>query len=191
MKHYLFVVSCLSLVVSTTLVQAQEIPFGSYYTGAPISLFTIRDLDFGTIVAGDIKERTLGSGDEAVLELEGIPYLDVIVTITAPDYVYLDGDDLCVSPTCRIPLTVNYAYTNNLELTDQIGTAILFSTSTARFPIQRRVTGPPMPPPDPFLGSVTYPSAAAYIYIYGSLTSSISSSAGDYQSTITVTVEYF
>lgn len=191
MKHYLFVVSCLSFVVSSSLVQAQEIPFGSYYTGAPIDLFIIRDLDFGTIVAGDTKERALGSGDEAVLELEGIPHLDVIVTITAPDYVYLDGDDLCVDPACRLPLTLNYAYTNNLEMADQIGTAILFSTTTARFPIQRRVTGPPMPPPDPYLENVTYPSAAAYIYIYGSLTSIGTSTAGDYQSTITVAIEYF
>lgn len=191
MKHCLFVVSCLSLVVSSSNIQAQEIPFGSFYTGAPISVFTIRDLDFGTIVAGDTKARALGSGDEAVLELEGIPYLDVVVTINVPDYVYLDGDDLCVTADCRLPLTLNYAYTNNLELTDQVGTAIMFTTTTERFPIQRRVTGPPMPPPDPFLGTVTYPSAAAYIYIYGSITSIGSSTSGDYESTITVTVEYF
>jgi hypothetical protein len=170
---------------------AQEIPFGSFYTGAPISLFTIRDLDFGTIVAGDTKERQLGSGDEAVIELEGIPYLDVVVSVTAPDYVYLNGDDLCVLPACRLPLTLNYAYTNNLELVDQIGGAIPFPSGTARFPIQRRVTGPPMPPPDPSIALVSFPNATSYIYIHGSVTSIIGSTAGDYQSTITVTVEYF
>jgi hypothetical protein len=179
------------LVSSATEVAAQEIPFGSFYTGAPISLFTIRDLDFGTIVAGDTKERQLGSGDEAVIELEGIPYLDVVVSVTAPDYVYLNGDDLCVLPACRLPLTLNYAFTNNLELVDQIGAAIPFPSGTARFPIQRRVTGPPMPPPDPSITLVSFPSATSYIYIYGSVTSIIGSTSGDYQSTITVTVEYF
>lgn len=172
-------------------VSAQEIPFGSFYTGAPISLFTIRDLDFGTIVAGDTKERQLGSGDEAVIELEGIPYLDVVVSIAAPDYVYLNGDDLCVVPACRLPLTLDYAYTNNLELVDQINTAVQFSSGTARFPIQRRVTGPPMPPPDPSITIVSFPSATSYIYIYGTVASIVGSTSGDYSSTITVTVEYF
>lgn len=179
------------LLASANEVAAQEIPFGSFYTGAPISLFTIRDLDFGTIVAGDTKERLLGSGDEAVIELEGIPYLDVIVTITAPDYVYLDGDDLCVLPACRLPLTLDYAYTNNLELVDQINTAINFSSGTARFPIQRRVTGPPMPPPDPSITLVSFPSATSNIYIFGSVVSIGGSTSGAYQSTITVNVEYF
>lgn len=173
--------------------QAQEINFGNFYTGAPIDLTVIRDLDFGTMVAGETKERAIGSGLEAVLELEGIPYLDVIVTITSSGYVYLDGDDLCVLASCRIPVTLTTAFTNNNELVDQVGTAIIFTGGTARFPIRRRVSGPPMPPPDPFLATElpSYPSASAFIYIGAELVSSVSANAGDYSSVITVEVQYF
>lgn len=173
--------------------RAQEINFGNFYTGAAIALTVIRDLDFGTIVAGETKERAIGSGLEGVLELEGIPYLDVVVTITNPGYVYLNGDGLCVLASCRIPVTLTTAFTNNGELVDQVGTAITFTGGTVRFPIRRRVSGPPMPPPDPFLSTQlpSYPSASAFIYIGAQLVSSVSANAGDYSSVITVEVQYF
>jgi hypothetical protein len=150
---------------------------------------------FRTLIAGDTKDLHLGSNDEGVIEISGLPFLDVMVTVPPVNFLYLGGDDSCVSASCRIAVTFNFHYTNRGETDFQPGydnSARPFSIGgMARFQILERVSGPPGPPPTPTITGVSLPAAQqAYIYVSGSITNSTGADIGSYSNTITVTISY-
>lgn len=180
------------LVLGTTLftnLRAQEINFGTYYSSTA-ELFVERNLSFGPIVLSDTKEVLIGSGDEAVMSIEAIRFLDIFVTITAPTYLFLDGDDACVSATCRIPVTFEYAYNNTNTYLDNVIGNTAFTSSTVRIPMLRRGSGPPMPPPTPEVALPSLPLVTSFIYIGGEIVSTGSEVSGSYTNTMTIEIIY-
>lgn len=171
---------------------SQEIGFGAYYDGSILSTTVLKDLDFGDLIAGDLKQRELGSGDEGVIEITSLPFLDVLVTITPIQYITLDGDP-CAVPSCRIEVAISYAYTNTGIADFAPGyelVAVPFISNVARFQTVRRQSGPPGPPPTPVhTGLVQPPLANAYIYVYGVLVDTDNSNEGEYSGTIVITIE--
>jgi hypothetical protein len=189
MSRNLFVVSCLFFVVSSIEGMAQEINFGSFYSSSA-DLFVERNLSFGNIVSGDSKEILIGSGDEAALSIEAIRFLDIFVTITAPAYVYLDGNDTCVTSDCRSPITYTFAYNNTNTFLDNMSGNTSFGSSTIRLPMVRRGSGPPGPPPTPEIALVSLPVATAYIYMGGEISTTGSETAGSFSNTVTIEIIY-
>lgn len=170
---------------------AQEIDFGSYATSL-VTANSERSLDFGVIIRPGSSNVTLGSGQEGVVSLEGVRFLDAFVTISPypVNYLYLDGNTGCVLDSCRITYNMLTAYTNAGQLLDITSGAIVFSGSTVRFPFRARPSGPPRPPPVPPHAGYTPPTDVAYLYIYGDVTATIDNQAGNYSNTITITVAY-
>jgi hypothetical protein len=170
---------------------AQEIDFGSYVSSTPI-VTAERNLDFGSILRPGSSSVALGSGLEGVVSLEGIRFLDAFVTISPfpINYLFLDGDDSCLSNTCRIQFDMLTAFTNNGQLLDVTSGATVFNSATVRFPFRARGGGPPRPPPVPPHAGYTPPTDIAYLYIYGEVTASANANAGSYSNVITVTVAY-
>ncbi len=189
MNRNVIVVSCVLFVVTSFEVRAQEINFGSYYS-TTADLFVERNLSFGNIVAGDTKTIAIGSGDEAALNIEAIRFLDIFITITTPAFVYLDGNDLCVSATCRSPITFTFAYNNTNTFLDNMVGNTSFGTSTVRIPMVRRGAGPPKPPPTPEIALVSLPLANVFLYMGGQIVTSGSETAGSYSSTVTIEIIY-
>ena len=191
-----FTVLILFISFLSTNISSQEIDFGSYSSTYSMTLTEVNpgsDLDFGTVY------QNLGTSSVPLINsvgfaIEGVKYLDVIVDITADDYLLLDGNPSCLTnPSCRIPFTLQAAYANRgLNNTNQ---AILISTigntATAQFPIKYRGNAPPGPPPTPVYQGYNPASfnETAYLYIYGSI--SIGAvDVGTYSSNISITINY-
>lgn len=175
---------------------AQEIDFGSYsstYTVTLTDLTPSSDLDFGTVIQNE-GVNSLTINDAKVLSIEGVRYLDVIVDVTADDYLLKDGNPSCsTNPSCRIAFTLQSAYANRGQ--NNIAQAILMttigSTASAQFPVKYRGNAPPGPPPTPVY--VGYNPAlfneTAYVYVYGSINVG-NVDVGSYEGDITITVSY-
>ncbi len=195
MKFLLLTSAC--LLATAASLQAQEINFADYYRnehGAlTVTAFKVRDLRFQVLMNDDVKEVEIGDGYDAVIELEGWRFMDIVVDIQAPAYLYLDGDPGCTPvDDCRAALNLQFSYTNGGELLDETTTARPFVGSTARFPIRRRGAGPPAPPPTPTPGlPPVVPTDIAFVYLYGTLTAGPGMVAGSYSNTITINIEYF
>jgi hypothetical protein len=189
MNRNLFVVSCLLFAVSSIEGMAQEINFGSYFTSSA-ELFVERNLSFGTIVSGDSKEVLIGSGDEAALSIEAIRFLDIFVTITAPAFVYLDGNDTCVTSDCRSQIIYSFAFNNTNTFLDNMSGNTSFGTSTVRLPMSRRGSGPPAPPPTPEIALVSLPLSTVYLYIGGEITTTGSETAGSFSNSVNIEIIY-
>lgn len=171
--------------------RAQEIDFGSYVSST-VTVISERNLEFGEIIRPGSSNIALGSGLEGVVSIEGIRFLDAFVTISPypVNYLFLDGDDGCVTASCRIDFNMFTAYTNNGELLDVTSGATTFTGSTVRFPFRARTGGPPRPPPVPPHAGYTPPTDTAYLYVYGEVTASVSANAGSYSNIVTITVTY-
>jgi hypothetical protein len=185
-----------ALMVCSQLTRAQQIDFGQFYDPTTLSFFVIQNLDFGPIIAGDTepKKRLLGSGLEGVIEIEGLPFLDVIVTIQEISNLPQDIVAPCTDPECFVNVTINYAYTNTGIGEFEPGyenIAIPFTGNMARFQIVRRLVGPPGPPPPPAITGVSLPPLQkAFIYIFGEASADVGAPAGPYKNDLVVTIEY-
>jgi len=175
----------------TTSAKSQEINFGSYYsyTASLIELNPASSLEFGTLIQG-LTPISIDLAEAKILAIEGVKYLDIIVTITATDLL---NTDIGCSGDCSIPFTLEAGYANlGSENIGQVTPMIVSSNiATAQFPILRRTGGAPGPPPTPVYEGFD-PSIfneTAYIYIYGSLIVG-SANAGSYEGTINVSVSY-
>ena len=128
------------------------------------------------------------------MTLEGVKYLDVLVDITADNYLLLNGDLGCeTDPSCRIPFTLEAAYANrgNNNVNESVNITVLSNVASAQFQILQRTNGPPGPPPTPVYEGYD-PSIfneTAYLYIYGSINIG-NVDAGSYNSSISVTINY-
>ena len=102
------IVFFITSISSSTSVSAQEIDFGQYSSAYSISLSEFNpseELEFGTLIQNQ-GPTSIDLVNAKVLTLEGVKYLDVIVDITADNYLLLNGDLGCeTDPSCRIPFT--------------------------------------------------------------------------------------
>lgn len=184
----------LSIVPSNNL-NAQEIDFGSYYnySVSVAQLNPLEDLEFGLVVDNE-GLKSVPITNALIVTVEGVKYLDIILDITADDYLLLNGDLGCQSdPTCRIPFTLEAAYANRgVNSTDQaIQMNVSSNFASAQFPILKRTNGPAGPPPTPVFDGYNPAlfNETAYLYIYGSINVG-DVVGGSYSSTITITVSY-
>lgn len=188
-----FIITSLS---SSTSVSAQEIDFGQYSSAYSISLSEFNpseELEFGTLIQNQ-GPASIDLVNAKVLTLEGVKYLDVLVDITADNYLLLNGDLGCeTDPSCRIPFTLEAAYANrgNNNVNESVSITVLSNVASAQFQILQRTNGPPGPPPTPVYEGYD-PSIfneTAYLYIYGSINIG-NVDAGSYSSSISVTINY-
>ena len=171
--------------------KAQEIDFGQYSSAYSLTLSELipsEELDFGTIIQNQ-GLTTIDITNAKVLTLEGVKYLDVLLDITADDYLLLNGDLGCeTDPTCRIAFTLQAAYANrgDNDTNEAYNMTVLSNVASAQFQILQRESGPPGPPPTPVYEGY---NETAYIYIFGSLNVG-SVDAGSYSGQIMVTLNY-
>jgi hypothetical protein len=187
------------LVVSFSVTAAaQQVGFG-LYTNSDLTLTKLvpEDLDFGDRISGEGTVQILLADDAVVpIEIEGVAYLDVTVTLTPPDgnFLVLMGDpDNLTEPEKRMPVNIRMAYYNRgQEGITEIAAkaeAIEVVGNTVTFQIRRRPGGPPGPPPVPPHAGYTPPVAKAYLFIYGDLTVG-NVNAGPYSGQIDVHIDY-
>lgn len=183
------------LSTSFTGVKAQEIDFGTYSSvySVTISPLSVSDLEFGTLINSEGMVNIPLSSSK-VLTVEGVRYLDVIVTVTAEQYLLLDDDLACeTNPSCRLEFTLNAAYANRgvnstSQATVMTGTQLV---QNGQFQIRKRGNAPPGPPPTPVYEGYNPAlfNDTAYLYIYGSVDVGDIDS-GAYSSDITVMISY-
>lgn len=182
-------------VSSLTNTNAQEINFGDFSSKYAVTLSELSpaDLEFGMVIQNE-GLKSVDIQDAKVLMIEGVKYLDVIVDVTADNYLFLDSDVACNgSNTNCIPFTLEAAYANRGQ--NNTNQAVLMqvasNVASAQFPILARGNQPPGPPPTPVYEGYNPAlfNETAYLYIYGSLNVG-NVDAGSYSGTITVTVSY-
>jgi hypothetical protein len=190
----LFIILCFAIPFQT--VTAQEIDFGDFSSKYAVSISELNpaeDLSFGTVIQ-DEGLKTIDLVDAKVLIIEGVKYLDIIVDVTADNYLFLDSDISCNgSNTNCIPFTLQAAYANqgNNNTSEAVLMQVASNVATAQFPIQARGTRPPGPPPTPVYEGYNPAvfNETAYLYLYGSLNVG-NVNAGSYSGDITITVSY-
>ncbi|MEQ8525861.1 MAG: hypothetical protein RIB15_14285 [Gracilimonas sp.] len=192
---YMVIFGILCLTNWITL-SAQEINFGDFSSKYAVSLSELNpaeDLSFGMVVQNE-GLKSIDLIDSKVLIIEGVKYLDVIVDITADNYLYLDDDIACngTNSNC-IPFTIQAAYANrgNNDTNQAVLMQVASNVASAQFPIEARGNRPPGPPPTPVYegyNPALY-NETAYIYVYGSLNVG-NIDAGSYSGNITITISY-
>ncbi|MBD3615486.1 MAG: hypothetical protein HUJ22_02860 [Gracilimonas sp.] len=180
----------------TNPLSAQEINFGEFSSeyGVTISeLNPSETLNFGMTLQNE-GLKSIDLFNAKVLMIEGVKYLDVLVDISADNYLYLDNDVSCnASFTNCIPFTLQAAYANrgSNDTNQAVLMQVTSNMASAQFPILARGNRPPGPPPTPphegYNPAVF--NETAYLYIYGSLNVGIVNS-GSYTGNITITVSY-
>lgn len=189
-------VFCVVSIFSSTPLKAQEIDFGDFsskYTVSITELIPAEDLAFGLVIQNE-GLKTIDLLDAKVLMIEGVKYLDVIVDITADNYLYLDNDVSCngTNSNC-IPFTLQAAYANrgNNNTNQAVLMQVTSNIASAQFPILARGNRPPGPPPTPVFEGYNPAlfNETAYLYLYGSINVG-NVNAGTFSGQITVTVTY-
>ncbi|WP_232803083.1 hypothetical protein [Gracilimonas amylolytica] len=181
---------------TTTILNAQEIDFGDFsskYTVSITELIPAEDLSFGMVIQNE-GLKTVDLLDAKVLMIEGVKYLDVVVTITADNYLYLNNDVSCNGSNSNcIPFTLQAAYANrgNNNTNQAVLMQVASNVASAQFPILARGNRPPGPPPTPVYEGYNPAlfNETAYLYLYGSINVG-NQNAGSYSGQIQVTVTY-
>jgi len=171
----------------------QRINFRTFTTDN-ITLTTLVDnfLDFNerqpVIIPGQTVTIGLADAPATILRLEARADLDVTITITADPF-------LTLNPTNLIPLTISFAYSNIGAMTHAAAQSqavvVPGGFTQVRFPVTRRATGPPGPPPTPDHPGHTQPMATAYLFIFGTIGPvPTNAAAGMYIGNINIFAEY-
>lgn len=184
------------LFVASLNSSAQEIDFGSYSSSYSLTLSELNpaeDLDFGMVIQNE-GLNSVPITNAKVFSIEGVKYLDVVVDITADNYLYLGTDIACNgSSTNCIPFTLQAAYANRGQnnSSSAINMTVLSNVATAQFPIKYRGNAPPGPPPTPVYNGYNPAlyNETAYLYIYGYLNVG-NVDAGSYSGNISISVSY-
>ncbi len=193
---YISLIACFAILNSFSTVFAQEIDFGDYSSIYNVSVAELNpgeDIEFGMLVQN---EGVVGINlsNSKILTIDGVKYLDVIVDITADNYLLLNGDLSCqTNPSCRIPFTLQAAYANrgSNNTNQAIIMSVAANIASAQFPIRYRGNVPPGPPPTPVYEGFN-PNLfqeTAYLYIYGFVNVG-SIDAGSYTSNVTISISY-
>lgn len=180
---------------------AQEIPFGDYSSRYSITSTVISsELAFGTIMQNQGADE-VAIDEGAVIEFEGIKYLDVVVDITVTQPLQTSG---CAQTSCTLPFTLKASYSNFGEDTDvaalnktvYIGeTSVDYSTPTgilrSQFRFLKSTGGPPAPPPTPdYEGyNLEAQKEKVFLFLYGSVNPD-NNDTGSYTANITVSLYY-
>lgn len=119
--------------------------------------------------------------------IEAPENFDLTVEVDAPTFLTLDSD-----PSKTIPFQIRMAYNNQEAPDENSGKTSSIELPTGfynvTFPVNRRISGAPGPPPTPLSGAEVRNKARAYVYLYGNLGPVGSIPAGDYTGTITLNV---
>lgn len=180
-------------ILLTVNVMGQRVSFGLYtsenLTIAPLGL---GELNFNTkqplILAGQSVLISLVDDETAVLSITGRQDQEITVTIDAPPTLDLDVSN-------KIPLAVRFAYSNVGAINDVVAKTSAIEVPAgfnyATFPMLRRASGLPTPPPTPQHSGYTAPTGTVYLFIYGSLGSvPVNAAAGHYTGDINIHVSY-
>lgn len=182
---------CLAMLIPAA---AQRINFGTFASeGIIIQNLNPAGLDFnlaaGVLVAGSNQtvQVNLLDDETVVLEIQAQADLDITVQMEIPSFLQLDASNV-------IPVSLNWAY-SNLGATDPItaraqAISIPSGFQTFTFPVIRKTTGTPGPPPTPSYHGYTAPVSTAYLFIYGTLGPVGNIQAGQYGGLINITVSY-
>ena len=134
----------------------------------------------------------LADNQTVAFRIEAPEGYDLTVEVDSPTQLALDG--IGTQPNEVIPFQIGLAYNNLLagdELTAKSGAIQLpIGFNNVTFPVNRRVSGAPGPPPTPVSGDYVRPKASAWLFIFGQLGPIGSVNAGSYTGNITVNV-YF
>lgn len=172
----------------------QEINFGQYadYTLTVGELNSGRSLDFGQVISGG-GTYSVDITNAKTITITGVKYLDVIVDVSAPISLFLNGNP---GSSQTIPFTLQAAYANNSG-TPTVGNAKFITDMSnnsfiKRIPILERQSGqPPGPPPPPPTNAFDQSQVeeTMHLYFYGSITVG-QVDAGNYSTQITITINY-
>ncbi len=197
-SYTLFSFLLILLLAAFEPLSAQRVGFG-LYTDSELTLTPLVPdvLDFGPRISGEGNVQISLSDDAVVpIEIEGVAYLDVTVTLTPPDgnkLVLMGDPDNLSEPDKRMPVNIRMAYYNRgQEGITEIAAkaeAIEVVGNTVTFQIRRRPGGPPGPPPVPPHAGYSPPIAKAFLFIYGDITVG-NVNAGPYSGLIDVHIEY-
>ena len=181
-----------SLLLAVT-VAAQRISFGLYATDdIVLTQLNLGELNFNekqpVILAGETVTVNLADAAVGILTVKGRTDMDITVTIDAPATLDLDVSN-------QILLAVRFAYSNNGASNETNAKArsieIPAGFTSATFPIIRRASGLPAPPPTPNYAGYIAPTGTAYLFVYGTLGPVPSNAAaGLYTGNINIRVEY-
>jgi hypothetical protein len=174
-------------------VEAQRISFGLYASDnivlTPLNSGVLNFNDKQSVIlSGSTVTINLADNAVAILTIEGQADMDVTLTIDAPTSL-----DLNVTNT--IPLAIRFAYSNTGATTDITAKASAIEVpagfTSVTFPIKRRTSGLPLPPPTPSHTGYSGPTGTAYLFIYGTLGQvPVNVAAGNYTGSINIHVEY-
>jgi hypothetical protein len=182
-----------SITLLTGNAMGQRVGFGLYATDnivlTPLGSGTLNFNTKQNILLPD-QTVTINLVDDgaAIITITGRLDEEITVTIDAPSTLDLD-----VSNT--IPLTVKFAYSNTGAATDVLAklssVEMAAGFTSATFPIFRRTSGLPAPPPTPGHSGYVAPTGTAYLFLYGTLGAIPSNAAaGIYTGNINVHVSY-
>lgn len=190
MRHIiLFLTFSLLLAGNVT---AQRISFGTYATDdIVLTPLNLGELNFNdgknVILPGQTVTINLTDNATAALAIVARADLDITVTIDALATLDLGSN--------KIPLKLGFAYSNTGKLNEANAKAssvqVPAGFTCITFPVLRRASGLPAPPPTPNHVGYTAAKATAYLFIYGTLGPvPTNAAAGLYTGTINVRVEY-
>ena len=190
-RHSILLLTFILLLAGNVV--AQRISFGLYATDnivlTPLNSGTLNFNDKQSVIlSGETITINLADNAVAILTTEGRADLDITVTIDAPT-------TLDLNVTNKIPLAIRFAYSNSGATTDITARATAIEVpsgfTSVTFPIKKRVSGLPAPPPTPSQTGYTGPTGTTYLFIYGTLGQvPVNVAAGNYTGNINIHVEY-
>jgi hypothetical protein len=134
----------------------------------------------------------LTDNQAVAFRIEAPEGFDLTVEVDAPTVLSLNGTG--TEPEEQIPFRVGIAYSNLLagdEMTAKNSAVQLpLGFYNVTFPVNRRTSGAPGPPPTPESGSYVRPKSTAWLFLYGELGPIGPVNAGNYLGDITINV-YF
>lgn len=193
-----FMVLGFLLVLGLGSVHAQRINFSTWTGSDEISIQSpegaMPSLNFNqkkpAIVAGSEPVVILISDSQAIIyEIEAPENFDLTVEIDAPTHLTFEDD-----PSKTIPFQLRISYNNMTPSDGQSGKLnsieLPIGYTNITFPVNRRMSGAPGPPPTPEHGGYTRVRGKAYIYLYGILGPVGTVPAGLYEGNINIHVSF-
>ncbi len=175
---------------------AQRISFSTWTGSDDILLSSVissPELNFNIkqpiITSGTSVAINLVDNQAIAFRIEAPENFDLTVDVDAPLFLTFADD-----PSKTIPFQVKLAYNNMMpgnELAGKAGAIELpVGFTNVTFPVNRRMSGAPGPPPTPLTGTDVRTKSTVFIYIYGTLGPVPTVPAGNYSAEITINVSF-